>query len=94
VTRVGPVMDERLILAPGRFAELVIWRVSERVRGSTRRLKYRLALVVEGVCVPRYDNKTGKGDHRHVRGAETRYAFTSYERLLADFWSDVENWRP
>lgn len=72
----------------------MIWRVAEPVRGSAHRLKYRLALVVDGLCVLRYDNETGKGDHRHVKGAATRYAFTSYERLLADFWSDVENWRP
>lgn len=89
-----PVMDERLILAPDRFAEIAIWRVAEPVRGSGHRFKYRLALVVNGVCVLRYDNETGKGDHKHVKGAETRYAFTSHERLLADFWSDVANWRP
>jgi hypothetical protein len=36
-----------------------------------------------------YDNERGKGDHRHFRGAETAYAFTSVEKLVADFWSDV-----
>ena len=30
-------------------------------------IKYRLALVVDGLCVLRYDNETGKGDHRHIR---------------------------
>jgi hypothetical protein len=29
-------------------------------------LWYRLALVVGGKCVLRYDNEAGKGDHRHV----------------------------
>ena len=39
-------------------------------------------LVVDGVCVLRYDNETGKGDRRHIKGAETSYAFTNCERLL------------
>jgi len=40
-----------------------------------------------------YDNERGKGDHRHFQGTETAYAFTSVERLIADFWSDVERVR-
>jgi hypothetical protein len=50
--------------------------------------------VVAGVCVLRYDNEAGKGDHRHVGGVETAYRFTSPEDLLADFWRDVDQWRP
>lgn len=46
--------------------ELVIWRVPDPVRGSAHGLEYRLALVVDGVCVLRYDNEAGKGDHKHV----------------------------
>jgi len=46
------------------------------------------------VCVLRYDNEAGKGDHRHVDATETAYAFTTPDRLLADFWKDVDNWRP
>ena len=51
------------------------------------------ALVVAGECVLRYDNETGKGDHRHIDETETVYAFSSYEKLLMDFWADVEAWR-
>jgi hypothetical protein len=50
--------------------------------------------VVAGVCVLRYDNEAGKGDHRHVGGVEAEYRFTSPEELLADFWRDVDQWRP
>ena len=42
----------------------------------------------------RYDNEAGNGDHRHLGTIETDYAFTSAERLLADFWKDVDQWRP
>ena len=41
----------------------------------------------------RYDNEAGKGDHRHVGGVETGYAFSGDETLLADFWAEVERWR-
>ena len=52
------------------FVELVIWRVQEPVRGSSHTYKYSLALVSEGVCVLRYDNEAGKGDHKHVANRE------------------------
>jgi hypothetical protein len=51
------------------------------------------ALVVDGVCVLRYDNEAGKGDHRHVGRREQAYDFTGPDRLLADFWRDVEERR-
>ena len=73
--------------------ECFVWRVPHPVRASTHRLKYRLALIVRGECVLRYDNETGKGDHRHLGKTETVYAFRGYEKLLADFWADVETWR-
>jgi hypothetical protein len=47
------------------FAELVLWSVPEPVTGSTHEFKYRLAYVVDGVCVVRYDNEVRKGDHRN-----------------------------
>jgi hypothetical protein len=85
--------QERHILDEDAFVEVVVWRVPYPVRGSTHQLKYRLALVVAGECVLRYDNETGKGDHRHAGDMETGYSFTSYEQLLADFWTDVDAWR-
>jgi len=84
---------ERHVLAEDAFAEIVVWRVPHPVKGSTHRFKYRLALIVAGECVLRYDNETDKGDHRHVGKAETAYAFSGYEKLLADFWADVDAWR-
>ncbi|MCZ7564698.1 MAG: DUF6516 family protein [Burkholderiales bacterium] len=45
----------------------------------------------------RYDNETGKGEHRHVGPdeAEQPYAFTTVERLLEDFLAECETygWR-
>jgi hypothetical protein len=88
--RAEPLLDERHVLSESAFAELVVWRVATPVRGSKHELRYRLALVVDGECVLRYDNEAGKGDHRHVGGKEYEYRFKNAEQLLADFWSEVE----
>ncbi len=88
------LLHERHQLAADAFVELRIWRTPQPVRGSTHDLKYALAYVVGGRCVLRYDNEAGKGDHRHLGGVETVYAFTTPAKLLEDFWSDVDQWRP
>jgi hypothetical protein len=83
------LIDERQVLDDSAFVEIVVWQVPRAVRGSAHRFKYRLALVRNGVCVLRYDNEAGKGDHRHTGDAQERYVFTDTDRLLADFWRDV-----
>jgi hypothetical protein len=45
------------------------------------------------VCVLRYDNEAGKGDHKHVGESETPYGFTTPAALIADFWRDVDEWK-
>jgi hypothetical protein len=61
--------------------------------GSLHSFKYRLAYVVGGKCVLRYDNELGKGDHRHTVRKEKPYAFVSVDQLLDDFLADVARWR-
>lgn len=91
--RATPLLHERLILEEEAFVELVVWRLDRPLDGCEHRFKYRLAYVVHGVCVVRYDNETGKGDHRHVGKRQRSYAFISLERLQADFWADVAGWK-
>ena len=74
------------------FAELVLWRVPEPLPGSSHWFKYRLAYVVNGECVLRFDNEAGKGDHRQVDGKEGPYAFLSPEKLLSDFQRAIVMW--
>jgi Family of unknown function (DUF6516) len=88
------LIDERRVLDERSFAELVVWLVPSPVRGSAHGFKYRLALIVDGVCVLRYDNEAGKGDHRHRGAEESPYTFTTPEQLLSDVWTDVDRWRP
>jgi len=88
-----PLFQERQVIAEDAFVELVVWKVPESVSGSAHGFKYRLALLVAGECVLRYDNEAGKRDHRHLGGEESPYSFITPERLLADFWNDVDRWR-
>jgi len=82
----------RVTFAEAAFAELVLWQVPKPIAGSAHRFKYRLAYVVDGACVVRYDNEVGKGDHRHFNGRESAYAFTTPEKLVADFQRDIARW--
>ena len=74
------------------FAALVLWKVPKPMAGSTHEFKYRLAYVVAGVCVVRYDNEAGKGDHRHFDGKESVYTFKTPDKLIADFPRDIARW--
>ena len=87
------LLHERRVIAENAFVELVVWQVPSPVFGSAHGFKYRLAFVVNGVCVLRYDNEAGKGDHKHIGEKETPYDFTTPSQLLADFWNDVDHWR-
>jgi len=87
------MLNERHIISESAFAEMVVWRLPTPLSGSRHNFKYRLALVINGRCVLRYDNETGKGDHRHVGDQEKPYVFTTPQTLLNDFWNDVDNWR-
>ena len=70
---------EYLPFSAAARAELVAWRVPLSLRGSLHSYKYRFALIVNGVCVLRYDNEAGKGDHRHVGNREFAYDFVGLE---------------
>ena len=90
--KVVEIFRHRIVLAENRFAELVLWRLLKPLPGSKHSFKYRLAYVVDEVCVIRYDNECGKGDHRHWGEDESNFEFVSPDRLLADFQADIERW--
>jgi len=86
------LFDRRVTLSKVAFAELVLWELPRRVVGSRHNYKYRLAFVVDGICMLRYDNETGKGDHVHIGKQERQYRFVDPDRLVADFFADVRKW--
>lgn len=86
------IIRTRIVYSELAFAELVLWQLPKPIEGSPHRYKYRLAYVVCGVCVVRYDNEIGKGDHRHINGEEISYVFTPPDQLIVEFQQDIERW--
>ena len=91
--RAKQVFRRRVVLTQNAFAELVAWEVSEPVSGSNHCYKYRLAFVHNGVCVLRYDNEAGKGDHKHIGIDEQPYMFKDIDQLINDFLEDIRRWQ-
>ena len=88
-----PRLNERHIIGEDAFVEMVVWALSSPVAGSSHKFKYRLALIVKGTCVLRFDNEAVKGDHKHIGAEEIPYVFTTPQALLSDFWSEVDHRR-
>jgi len=86
------VVRRRVVLAVDAFADVVVWRVQPPVPPTAHGFRYRLAYVVAGECVLRYDNERGKGGHRHLGDVETPYAFTTPRELMEDFHADIDRW--
>lgn len=78
------------ITEDGDILELVVWRVPAPVPPSEHGFKYRAVYVVDGKRVIGFDNERGKGDHQHVGGRETAYAFTTLDKLVEDFIAAVD----
>ena len=86
------IMDRRIVLIPTAFAELVVREAPAPVPGSRHRFKYRLTLVADGVCLVRFDNEAGEGDHARAGETERPYRFTNIDGLIVDFRAHVERW--
>ena len=84
---------QRIDYDDGSIVEMVIWRVPSAVPPTSHGLKYSLFYGRIGRREVGYDNERGKGDHRHLKGKEYPYTFTTVEQLVADFWSDVQSLR-
>jgi hypothetical protein len=84
------IQKRRYELGADRLVSVSIYELPDPLPGSAHRFKYRLALVVDGVCVLRYDNEAGKGDHKHLGQIEVPYTFTDLDTLVDDFWADVD----
>ena len=68
--------------------EMVIWQLPETSKQRAHGLKYRFFCGTLETCFVRYDNETGKGDHRHYDDEDSDYHFESIEKLVEDFSND------
>ncbi len=84
------VYREKFIYSDGSIREMVLWQLPRKSTDRPHGMKYRLYYGLEdGTCIVRYDNETGKGDHRHYGEHEEPYSFTDVETLVADFLADI-----
>jgi hypothetical protein len=86
------LLHEKFVRTDGTIVELMIWRLPRATPDRLHSLKYRLYCGRGGHCLVRYDNETGKGDHRHIKGREEPYRFTSIEKLRRDFEADISKY--
>jgi hypothetical protein len=78
----------------GAVIEAVIWQLPKPTPDRPHGLKYRFYYgSADGSVEIRYDNETGKGDHRHYGNREEPYEFIDIDVLIADFLADVKNAR-
>lgn len=85
------LLHEKVVLQDEAVIEIVLWRLPQPTPDRPHGLKYRLYYGRHGVCLVRYDNETGKGDHRHVNGREMPYQFESVGKLRRDFERDMKS---
>ncbi|OGT80499.1 MAG: hypothetical protein A3H91_12325 [Gammaproteobacteria bacterium RIFCSPLOWO2_02_FULL_61_13] len=83
-------LRSRVVLPDGAVVEMVAWELPRETPDRPHALKYRLYCGRDGKCLVRYDNETGKGDHRHYGELEQRYRFRTWETLMEDFLADVD----
>lgn len=87
------LFEDRTVYPDGAILEMRIWRLPEPDAERSHGLKYSLFYGRDGRRVIDYDNERGKGGHRHYGSREEPYAFSTAERMVADFLDDVERER-
>ncbi len=86
-----PYTNQKIRLPDGSIISIVIW-IAESTEERPHGFKYRLNFCNrDGATLVRYDNERGKGDHKHIGEKQTSYKFKDVDKLLDDFWHDVDN---
>jgi hypothetical protein len=87
------IFYDKAVLPDGFIVEMVIWQLPTSSAERPHGLKYRLYFGRNGQRMVGYDNERGKGDHKHILDVEKSYKFTTAEKLVADFLSDIERFQ-
>ena len=76
----------------GDRVDILIWKLPKPTKERPHGLKYRLnCSLSDGTTLVRYDNKSGKADHKHIKNIELPYTYTTIRQLIKDFVSDVRS---
>ena len=81
--------DARRDYPDGTIVQIRIWQIPEPDDERPHGFKYSLFFGRPGERLVGYDNERGKGDHKHIKGLESPYLFTSIDQLFADFRRDI-----
>jgi hypothetical protein len=85
---------EKYMYTDGAIREMVLWQLPRKTPDRPHGLKYRLFYGLgDGTSLVRFDNESGKGDHKHIGSQEESYRFGHVETLVADFLAEVEKAR-
>lgn len=78
--------------AHNNTVEIKVWEV-KTTPDKPHGYKYSLVYIVKGKRVIGYDNAERKGDHRHRGDKAEPYRFESLEKLIEDFYRDIQRFR-
>ena len=87
-----PIFYRKNVESNGDIVEMKIWKIPDS-RRTPSGLKYSLVYIREGKRIIGYDNAEGKGHHRHYKNKEWVYDFRDVDKLIKDFYGDVEKVR-
>jgi len=87
-----PLLIRKRVYPNGDIVEIKAWSVGKS-KDKPHGVKYSLVFIRDGKRVIGYDNAEGKGDHRHYKGREHRYAFRGIDELIRDFFEDIRRYK-
>jgi len=84
---------DKIIDELGNIIEITLWQLPCRSKDKPHGYKYSLVYIADGQRIVGYDNAEGKGDHKHIKGLSSLYAFTSLKKLAQDFYEDIDKFK-
>jgi hypothetical protein len=83
------IRHDKVYNKDGNIIEVKIWEV-QTTPNKPHGYKYSLVYIVKGKRAIGYDNAEDKGDHVHYGDRTEPYRFESLERLINDFYIDIQ----
>ncbi|MBI1935842.1 hypothetical protein HYS31_05365 [Candidatus Woesearchaeota archaeon] len=83
------VFHDKKILDNEHLMEIRIWQV-KKDKYNPEGFHYSLVLIKNTKRILGYDNHERKGHHKHFHDKELKYNFESVDKLLNDFYEDMQ----
>ena len=82
------VFHDKKVLDNKHLMEIRIWKV-KKDKYNPEGFHYSLVLIRNNKRILGYDNHERKGHHKHVFDKESKYEFVSVDKLLKDFYDNL-----